>query len=215
MKTTVLLLIISLLSALSAVSRANSLVEWNFQTDYNPSLQSAGISGSAVTTNNITLVNPAIVPGGGAAITTRDWLGGFDSSRYISFALTNTGSSDVELDDFDFEMLVTGPGTGPTNFELCSSQDGFTSSLLSTDSPAYSWTTEDVSLPPFLLQPSDSIEFRMIAWGANSVPPQGGYLYVSNVSIQGESVPEPSTWGMTAAGIGSLFLFRLRRSGSK
>ena len=135
----------------------------------------------------------------------RSWLGGFNASRYYSFSFVNNGDYDLDIIDLQFDCMRIAPGVGPTNVAVRSSKDGFTEDLINESITDHSvWENKRLSLD-HILNPNDHLEFRIIAWGANSVPPQGGHLLVDNIEIAGAVVPETSMFTLVL-GCSALFV---------
>lgn len=87
------------------------------------------------------------------------------------------------------DVSNTAPGIGPQSVALISSHDNFTSDLASVGlgfapSPWIKLKAENANIT---LAPNSLIEFRIVAWGANSIPPQGGHLRVDNIIFNGSS----------------------------
>ncbi len=101
---------------------------------------------------------------------------GIDLSAYFEFSLTpNTG---CEINFTSFVYTAQTSGTGPSNFDIRSSLDGFTSSI---GFPTSTGTTIDLSTASFQ-NISSSITFRIYGWGASSAT---GTFSINDFSFNG------------------------------
>ena len=178
------------------------LARYEFEGSWGPAFAAPGIGAAEWTTtaNRIDYLGGGGNPGGAAVA--RSWLGPRNDGKYFSFEIANFSSEPFLLGQLSFDLSNSPPGIGPQGWALVSSMEGFASDLAagSLEFAFAPWRTVKVPLT-VTLDPDTKIEFRLIAWGANSIPPQGGHLHVDNVLLSG--VPEPSTYAllvMSAAG---------------
>ena len=191
-------IVLILLNCIVVKLQAFTLISWNFDVDAYPSSSYEAVSASAVNAHNVNLISTS------PSMKARSWLGGFNASRYYSFSFTNNGDYDLDIIDLQFDCMRIAPGVGPTNLAVRFSKDGFMADLINESITDHSvWENKRISLN-HILNPNEHLEFRIIAWGANSVPPQGGHLLVDNIVIEGVVVPETS---MFALALGCLVLF--------
>lgn len=186
------------------------LARYDFEGGWGPVSSAAGIDAAEWTTtaNRIDYLGGGGNPGGAAVA--RAWLGPRNDGRYFSFEIANVSAEAFLLSGLSFDLSNSPPGIGPQGWALVSSAEGFASDLASGSlgSAFAPWRTVTVPLA-VSLDPSSKIEFRLIAWGANSIPPQGGHLHVDNVTLSG--VPEPSSYALLMmAGAGALWWARRR-----
>jgi hypothetical protein len=182
-------------------SRGEVLASWDFGGGLlSPSFLAVGVGGSVVSASGspgfslyVNTGNPE--PG----IAARGWLGGRDAGRYFSFGVRAIGGLPLVINRLEFDDYRSGPGTGPTSLVVQWSADQFSNDLISAP-PAVGWTHQVVDFGPWTLLPLETLEFRMIAWGANNIPPQGGYLHLDNLVVSGTVVPEPSAGWLLGGG---------------
>ena len=187
------------------------LARYDFEGGWGPASSAIGIGAADWTTtaNRIDYLGGGGNPGGAAVA--RAWLGPRNDGRYFSFEIANVSAEAFLLSELSFDLSNSPPGIGPQGWALVSSAEGFASDLASGSLGfAFApWRTVTVPLAVSLAA-SSKIEFRLIAWGANSIPPQGGHLHVDNVTLSG--VPEPSTCALLlVTGAGALWRARGRR----
>ena len=191
-----LLLAASLLPA-ADLSAQVILARYEFESGWGPTSSAAGIAAGEWTTtaNRIDYLGGGGNPGGAAVA--RAWLGPRNDGKYFAFEIGNVSGDDFLLSELNFDLSNSPPGIGPQGWALVSSEEAFATDLASGSLGfAFApWRTVTVPLS-VTLEPGSSIEFRLIAWGANSIPPQGGHLHVDNVVLTG--VPEPSTCALLA-----------------
>lgn len=199
-------IVLILLNCIAVKLHAFTLVSWNFDVDAHPSSSYEAVTASAVNAHNVNLISTS------PSMKARSWLGGFNASRYYSFSFANNGDYDLDITELQFDCMRIAPGVGPTNIAIRSSKDGFTEDLINEFITDHSvWENKRISLD-HILNPNDHLEFRIIAWGANSVPPQGGHLLVDNIEIAGAVVPETSMFTLVL-GCSALFAtLSLRRN---
>lgn len=192
-------IILILLNCIAVKLNAFTLVSWNFDVGVYPSSSYEAVSASAVSAHNVNLISTS------PSMKARSWLGGFNASRYYSFSFVNNSDYNLDIIDLQFDCMRIAPGVGPTNVAVRSSNDGFTEDIINESITDHSvWENKKISLD-HILNPNDYLEFRIIAWGANSVPPQGGHLLVDNIEIAGAVVPETSMFTL-ALGCSALFV---------
>jgi hypothetical protein len=187
------------------------LARYDFEGGWGPASTASGIDAAEWTTtaNRIDYLGGGGNPGGAAVA--RSWLGPRNDGKYFSFEIANASAETFLLSELSFDLSNSPPGIGPQGWALVSSAEGFNSDLASGSLGfAFApWRTVTVPLA-VSLDPGGKIEFRLIAWGANSIPPQGGHLHVDNVTLSG--VPEPSTYALLLmTGAGALWWGRRRR----
>lgn len=112
-----------------------------------------------------------------------------DASRY--FAFTITANSGFVLNLTSFELDEVRSGTGPTQWVLRSSLDGFTADLGTyTNTGTTLLTNRAIPLDETFYNVTGSIEFRIYAFGASSA---AGTWRVDNVELFGSiSTPDVS-----------------------
>ena len=198
-------IVLILLNCIAVKLHALTLVSWNFDVDAHPSLIYEAVTASAVNAHNVNLISTS------PSMKARSWLGGFNASRYYSFSFVNNGDYDLDIIDFQFDCMRIAPGVGPTNVAVRSSKDGFTEDIINESISDHSvWENKRISLD-HILNPNDHLEFRIIAWGANSVPPQGGHLLVDNIEIAGAVIPETSMFTLALGYLVFLLSISLKR----
>ena len=198
------LLAVAIATVFAGTAHGADLLTYTFDSlDGTPSYQVPGVSGSIfdrdpdhfmVYSTLVGTPQPAAV---GNAWDTAD----FDGGRYFTFTL-NAGAA-LTLDTVQFDLLATpedGGDGGPTQFSIRSSLDGFASDSV-TGALGSGFATKTFS-PHIALGASQSIEFRIYAWGTSD---GGATLSADNVRVTGVApVPEPSTAvlaGMALIGI--------------
>jgi hypothetical protein len=189
-KKIVLAFLVIVIASLGLDSKSysqSSLLEYDFEAGLDPKYQSPEIAASAWVTsvaNKIDYLGGGGNPGKGAVA--RYWIGGRNNARCFSFDVTNTSSARLALRELKLDLANSAPGIGPQQWAIMSSADGFVSDLATGSlgfAPA-AWRTVNVPLN-ISVDSNRKIEFRIIAWGANSIPPQGGHLHVDNVTLSG------------------------------
>ena len=198
-------IVLFLLNGIVVKLHAFTLVSWNFDLDAHPSSSYEAVTASAVNAHNVNLISTS------PSMKARSWLGGFNASRYYSFSFVNNGGYDLDIIDLQFDCMRIAPGVGPTNVAVRSSKDGFTEDIINESITDHSlWENKRISLD-YILNPNDHLEFRIIAWGANSVPPQGGHLLVDNIEIAGAVIPETSMFTLALGYLVFLLSISLKR----
>ncbi|MDB4142927.1 hypothetical protein N9733_05635, partial [Akkermansiaceae bacterium] len=166
-----------------AASLLNVLAGWDFTLGPFPSVENFGFSGSSVVTSGVTFLSDSRRGRPSPGLEARSWRGGFDPSRYYTFTVTNDNDFPVNISRLDFDIMRTGPGVGPENLAVRYSQDSFATDLLNEEtSPSNEWESKSIAVDG-ILAPSSSLEFRIIGWGANNIPPQGGHLVLDNIRV--------------------------------
>ena len=206
-----LLALISLALVSWGEAATSVLASYEFSEGLGPTSVAPGISATSVSVTGATLIFPTLYEGNPSpAVAARYWLGGRDDGRYYSFAVTNTLSIAVLVNGIQMDLRNESPGTGPTGFAVMSSADNFQLDLAtgSLDWATRAWVNVDTDMST-LLQPGQTLEFRVTGWGANSVPPQGGHLIMDNIVVT--TVPEPSSGVILVLGAAAVCLARRTR----
>jgi hypothetical protein len=189
------------------------LARYEFEGGWGPAFAAPGIGAAEWTTtaNRIDYLGGGGNPGGAAVA--RSWLGPRNDGKYFSFEIANLSAEPFLLSQLSFDLSNSPPGIGPQGWALVSSAEGFASDLAagSLEFAFAPWRTVNVPLT-VTLDPDSKIEFRLIAWGANSIPPQGGHLHVDNVLLSG--VPEPSTYALLAMSAAGALWWSRRLNGT-
>ncbi|MDW8295867.1 MAG: lamin tail domain-containing protein [Raineya sp.] len=110
-----------------------------------------------------------------------------DLNRYFSFTITANAGFVLNLSSFELDEIRS--GTGPTQWVLRSSRDGFTTDLGTyTNTGTTLITNRVIALNENFYNVSGSIEFRIYAFGASSA---AGTWRVDNVELFGNiSTPD-------------------------
>ena len=122
-----------------------------------------------------------------------------DLTKYFSFTISANVGSVLNLTSF--ELDETRSGTGPTQWVLRSSLDGFTANLGSyTNSGITTLTNRNIALDETFYNRSGNIEFRIYAFGASSA---AGTLRLDNVELFG-SISAPDVTAPTLSSASTL-----------
>jgi len=125
-------------------------------------------------------------------------------NNYFGFVLTIGSDYAANLDNaqitFTLQSSYTGSsGTGPQDYALFSSSDGFTvgnelqsGTIANTENLTYTFASSGLE------NETGNIEFRAYGWGATST---AGTMSINAFSLGGtiSAVPEPATWGAISA----------------
>ena len=175
------------------LSLVKPILNYDFTTDLGANA-SDGVTGSTVSVVGVTDLGTELGNGNPSpAYEARGWVGEFNAGRYFKFEVTNSGSFDLNISSIQFDAIRTSPGTGPTNYAIRSSFDSFSNNLKSGELST-SWNQIDSPLTNHFLSPSESVEFRIIGWGANNIPPQGGHFILDNIEVNGSFLNKPLTY---------------------
>ncbi len=150
------------------------LVLYDFDGETNaPSTTAQNLTASLFVPNDGRAISyPAGNPGESISAT------GWDvADRYWEFSVTVDGGYEMSVTELSFDENAS--GTGPTNWFLRSSADGFASDLATGDVDT-NWNTEDVPLS--LEGITGSIEFRIYGAGASGA---AGTWRIDNVELSG------------------------------
>ena len=208
----VILPLITLVLVSWSEAATSVLASYDFSVGLGPTTVAPGVSATSVSVSGATLIFPTLYDGNPSpAVAARYWLGGRDDGRYYSFGITNTLSIPVLVNGIQMDLRNETPGTGPTGFAVMSSTDNFQLDLAtgSLDWATRAWVNVDTGMNT-LLQPGETLEFRVTGWGANSIPPQGGHLIMDNIVVT--TVPEPSSWAILSLGTVAFWLGRRGRA---
>jgi hypothetical protein len=189
---------------------ATVLAAYDFADGLGPTSVAAGISATSVSVVVANMIFPNLFDGNPSpAVASRFWIGARDNGRYYAFSLTNSSTSAVPINGVTMDLRSAGPGTGPQGFAVMSSVDSFQTDLVTgtLDYSTRAWVHVDHQMD-VLLDPGQTLEFRVTGWGANSVPPQGGHLIMDNIVVT--AVPEPGTFIPAVLLMAAAFLRRRR-----
>ena len=157
----------------------NVLAYFDFQTDANvfesvPQLLGSGISGASVTTRDGTYTNFGGNPSSGRAIADSGWTG---SEHYFEFTVTVSDGYTMRVDALSFDDQRS--GTGPTDWRLRYSGDGYASDL-GAGITHTSFATNRIAL--FLDGLTGSVTFRIHGDNASAA---GGTWRMDNLFLYG------------------------------
>lgn len=127
-----------------------------------------------------------------------------DADAYFTFTLSPNAEHEIDFASFVYTGQAS--GTGPTNFSLSSSLDGFVAAY---GSPSPSGTTIDLSSIA-LQNVSGPIEFRFYGWGASSA---AGTFSINSFVFNGvvTPIPEPSAVAtLLLGGLGWIITHRFK-----
>jgi len=178
------------LSSVLAYMPSRAQIFANDITDPNPSTFTPFVLGQ-VFDGNITVggINrgPGITGNAGAnRYNANNWNLTFDANDYFTFTLTPNGGYLINFTQFQFTRQRS--ATGPTNFELRSSIDGFTTSIGTGTVPtSFATTTVNLAIPA-LQNINSAIEFRLYYWGTSNT---GGTASVNDFSFTGTVAQAP------------------------
>lgn len=123
---------------------------------------------------------------------------GASETHYVSFTLTP--DSGLALDVLALSFDERNPtASGPTGFDVYTSVDGFTSSILSgaLAPNATSFTNHSVALSGPFAAISGPFTVRISGFGGPASAPQGVWL-LDNITLTATAAPEPSTLALFA-----------------
>ena len=137
-----------------------------------------------------------------------------DGNKYISFDVVPESGYALNLGLSTLDFTLQAAATGPNQFALMSSIDGFTASSLSLLSGSISGTMNfEYTFPETGYDGmADPVEFRLYGWGASG---SSGTMSVNALEVGGAvapvvaPVPEPGACGMLS-GLFLLGLFALQ-----
>lgn len=207
-----LLAFVTLALVLRAESATSVLASYDFSEGQGPTTVAEGVSASIVSVTGATLIFPTLYEGNPSpAIAARAWLGGRNNDRYYSLTISNTSAITTMVNGISMDLRNESPGTGPTGFAVMSSADNFLTDLATgtLDWQTRAWVEVDAMMN-VMLEPNQTLEFRVTGWGANSIPPQGGHLLMDNISVT--TIPEPSS--LVIFTLGTVVLASSRRRDS-
>jgi hypothetical protein len=130
------------------------------------------------------------------------WTCGGAGAHAAWFTVTPNAGYSLNITGFSFDELLT--AAGATRFDVFTSIDGFTSSILGGNlAPSGSFTNHSVALSLFGV--TDPFTVRLVASGG--APGQGGFWSLDNVTLNVEAVPvaaevpEPATLLLLGSGL--------------
>lgn len=172
-----------LASADSSLFDVFNPIFYNLIVDTNPSLSNPYTNGQFVITN---LSATGIGRGSGltgASAANRYSASGWnttalDANDYFEWTLSPLGGNEIDLVNVIYTGQVS--GTGPTNYALRSSVDGYTANI---GSPVTTVNQISLSAPEFQ-NISTPITFRLYAWGGT-----GGTYSINDFNFDGEITP--------------------------
>lgn len=179
-----------LLSA--SVSRAQTVATWSFN---NTTAATVG-GGEFLTASNVTVGSDI----GSIAFNGTDFYGQdgwpttatIDANAYFQFTLTANSNYYLVLNTVSLALrrstTGTAAGSGPQNWILASSLDGYTS-VLSSGALTTNYQTFAVTLPAAFQSIGSTVTFRL--YGYNSVTTTGGdnRFVTDNITIKGQTSP--------------------------
>ncbi|MBS1662408.1 MAG: hypothetical protein JST68_15295 [Bacteroidetes bacterium] len=182
-------LLSALLTLGISAAQAQTAANWNFNSTM------SGTAGSNISAANAALGSAIPTPafnGGGEFYGEDGWpAGAVNPNAYLQFSLSPSSGYYLVLNNVSLVMRRSNTGSpqgsGPNNWVLRSSLDGYTADLAS-GSMTYNYATYTVSLPSAFQSLSSGVTFRV--YGYNMTINSGGNsrFVFDNISIQGQSI---------------------------
>ena len=172
----------------------------NFASSVNPPINSTSASSGYANSSGGNNIANSFIGGNFSA----------GNSGYIELSITNNTGLAQTLKEFDFGARST--GTGPINFTLRSSSDGFLSDLLTSSNLANStWSFKNNATISYTI-PTGSISLRLYGFGGSSaVGAINGRFDDFTIAFSDISaVPEPSSLLLVGC-VSAMVLLRRRR----
>ena len=145
---------------------------------------------------------PGILPASGAgSFSSSGFSAAFDASEYYSITLTPVVG--VTISPIELALDGRRSGTGPLNWELRSSVDSYSMTLVSGSLPEDTTVHRQTAAIGGMGDFSTPVELRLYAYGASS---GSGTWRLDNIDVS-SAVPEPKEYGEVAAGGLVMFFF--------
>lgn len=192
------------LLALAGTAHADAVV-YDFQ-DFWGDILAAGATPAHLQASRAELVNPwgGICWNTDLGVTNDFACGGFGSTT-LSFSVTAEAGWRFDINSFTFQGLGTDPQSGPTNFAVYSSLDGFTNALIGgslvgqTMNQRYDYnaglSAQDLTGP---------FELRLVSTGRDELPASAWLLDNLRLDVTVErigTVPEPASLALVAVAL--------------
>ena len=176
-------------SAQTTVAWSQTAGTWGFANTV------TGTAGSHITVSNATLGSSIVSNAfnGGTEFYGQDgWpTGALDPNAYLQFTLTANAAYYLVLNSLSLEIrrstTGTAAGSGPTQWILQSSLDGYTSNIAS-GTLSTSYTTFPITLPAAFQSIPSTVTFRL--YGYSSVTTSGGFnrFVYQNITVSGQAI---------------------------
>jgi hypothetical protein len=118
--------------------------------------------------------------------------GALDPNAYLQFSLTPATSYYLVLNSVTLVIrrstTGTAAGSGPMQYSLRSSLDGYASNL-STGTLSTSYITFTVPLPAMFQSLSSAVTFRLYGYSSNTSSGGSNRFVYDNISLQGQAIP--------------------------
>lgn len=209
----------AVLMCVASYARATLIAEWTFEVSVpataGPHTAEGGVNAASSLalgshSNGATVYSNPSGNGSNESFSSNTWSVG----DYYEFCTSTTGYDTIVV-----SWDQAGSNTGPRDFDLKSSADGYTASLLaytvllSTWNPGSGSAGFSYSVPVPALDNTAAACFRLIDSSTVSINGStvatGGTDRVDNVQVNGSVVPEPTTLALLA--LGGFGLIRRRR----